>query len=68
MHQAYKSEVYGIARYTSEGAVYIEAEGEKGNLERFKDWCLNMAARYEEDKTEISYDKLNGYSEFNIID
>lgn len=29
----------GFARNEDDGSVYIEAEGEEGDLRRFVDWC-----------------------------
>lgn len=68
MHEAYKVGVFGITKYTADGAVYIEAEGYPAQLERFKERCLKIAENYDREKIEIYYNKIIGYTEFNIID
>lgn len=68
MHEAYKAGVFGITKYTADGAVYIEAEGNPAQLEEFKAWCLKIAEKYNRKKIEINYNKIIGYTEFNIID
>lgn len=68
MREAYKAGVNGITKYTPDGAIYIEAEGNAEQLDRFKTWCLKTAEKYEKEKTEINYNELIGYQEFNIID
>lgn len=37
--QADALELTGFARNDPDGSVYIEAQGEKGNVERFVAWC-----------------------------
>ena len=68
MHEAYKAGVNGTIKYTSDGAAYIEAEGYPEQVERFKNWCLKIAAKYDNRKIEIIPDKIKGFTEFNIID
>ena len=68
MHEAYKTGVKGIAKYTPDGAVYIEAEGLPEQVEVFKSWCLKIAEKYDSNKTEVIYSEIRNYTEFNIID
>jgi acylphosphatase len=68
MHEAYKAGVTGIVRYTTDQAVYFEAEGNIEQLERFKGWCLEMAEMYEAGKPEICFKRVRGYTDFNIIE
>ena len=68
MHEAYKTGVKGIAKYTLDRAVYIEAVGYPEQLEKFKTWCLQIATKYASEKTEINYGDIRDYTEFNIID
>jgi acylphosphatase len=68
MHEAYKAGVNGITKYTSNSAVYIEAEGYPEQLENYKAWCLGIAKKYNNAKIEINSDQIKGYTEFNIID
>ncbi|MCF8403886.1 MAG: acylphosphatase [Bacteroidales bacterium] len=68
MHEAYKTGVKGIAKYTPDGAVYIEAEGPPEQVKLFKAWCLKTAEKYDHEKTEIHSGKIKDYTDFNIID
>jgi len=36
---AHEFEITGFVRNRKDGSVYIEAEGEKENLNRFVEWC-----------------------------
>jgi acylphosphatase len=39
MQAAVKRKVYGYVKNSSDGSVFIEAEGEEENLADFIDWC-----------------------------
>ena len=68
MHEAYKAGVNGIAKYTDDSAVYLEAEGYTEQVEQFEIWCLKIAEKYAKKNPEIGYQKLQGYTDFSIVD
>ncbi|MCF6170617.1 MAG: acylphosphatase [Bacteroidales bacterium] len=68
MHRAFKCGVKGLARYTEDDALYLEAEGRTEQIEHFKEWCLGIAEKYRKKKAEINYQSTKGYSDFSIID
>ena len=60
--------VAGCARNEPDGAVYIEAEGEKGELEQFIAWCRIGSEFAEVEKIEVSYsDELKHFKDFVIL-
>lgn len=64
--EAEKFNITGFARNEPDGSVYIEAEGEEENLDKFISWCHigpNMA-RVEKVKVEES--PLKNFSEFEV--
>ncbi len=64
--QADKLNLSGFAKNMPDGSVYIEAEGEKENLDKFIIWCNKgpMLARVE--KVEVSETTLKNFTEFKI--
>ncbi len=57
----------GFVRNESDGTVYIEAEGEEENLEKFLEWCKKgpMFAKVEKVDFEFS-DEIRGFAGFDI--
>lgn len=59
--------ITGFVRNEENGAVYIEAEGEKDALEQFIAWCGSGPELAKVEKTEVSYsDELKHFSDFTI--
>lgn len=65
--EADELELTGFARNEPDGSVYVEAEGEEKNLQKFLKWCQEgpEAARVEKMEPEFS-DELKNYQEFEI--
>lgn len=53
--------IFGFAKNLDDGSVYIEAEGEKENLEKFLKWCHQgpILAKVEKVDYEISRQFVN---------
>lgn len=66
MQAAYKYKVTGLVRNMNDGSVYIEAEGEDTNVEKFIDWCKvgPMVSRIE--KVYIEEGDIKNYTSFDI--
>lgn len=64
--QAEKLKIVGFAKNEVDGSVYIEAEGERKDLEKFLSWCKNgpTFAIVESLKTEES--TLKNFDKFEI--
>lgn len=64
--EAIKLDLTGFAKNMPDGSVYIEAEGEKENLDKFIKWCNSgpMMARVE--KVEVSEGSLKNFTDFTI--
>jgi acylphosphatase len=48
------------------GDVYIEAEGQKDNIERFIAWCKTGPSRAIINNTSISYSNMVGFDSFDV--
>ncbi len=66
MQVAYKYNVTGLVRNMDDGCVYIEAEGESSNIEKFIEWCKigPMGAKIE--KFYMEEGDLKNYTSFDI--
>lgn len=64
--QADKLNIKGYAKNTPDGSVYIEAEGEKDNLDKFVKWCNLGPMMAQVEKVEVAEDKLRDFSQFEI--
>ncbi|MDO8577114.1 MAG: acylphosphatase [Candidatus Daviesbacteria bacterium] len=64
--QADKLKLTGFAKNMPDGSVYIEAEGEENNLDKFVKWCNSgpMMARVE--KVVVAENSLKNFSQFEI--
>jgi acylphosphatase len=66
MQVAYKYNITGFVRNMDDGSVYIEAEGENSNIEKFVEWCKigPMGARIE--KFLMEEGDIKNYTSFDI--
>ncbi len=57
----------GFVRNESDGAVYLEAEGEEDNLEKLLDWCRDTFDLKLVKKVDAHFsDNISGYNNFLI--
>ena len=66
MQTAYKYNVTGLVRNMSDGSVYIEAEGENGNIDRFVDWCRIGPLGAKIEKFLMEEGEVKNYTSFDI--
>lgn len=64
--QAEKLRIKGFARNESDGSVYIEAEGEKENLDKFIEWCHQGPTLANVEKAEVTEGPLKNFSQFEV--
>jgi len=65
---AEKLNITGFARNESDGSVYLEAEGEKENLEKFLEWCHRGPLFARVDKVVVEEEnQLKNFTEFNVF-
>jgi len=64
--QADKLNITGFARNEPDGSVYIEAEGEEHNLNKFLKWCNIGPSMANVEKVEASEDNLKNFKEFEM--
>lgn len=64
--QANKLTITGFARNEPDGSVYIEAEGEKKNLDEFLKWCNQGPPMAQVEKVLVTEDKLKNFKEFEV--
>lgn len=62
--EAEKLGIKGFARNERDGTVYIEAEGDEVNLDKFIKWCHDGPEAAKVDKVEITKGPLKNFSEF----
>lgn len=62
--QAEKLAITGFAKNAPDGSVYIEAEGEKNNLDKFVNWCRKGPASAQVEKVEVKGGPLKNFSTF----
>lgn len=64
--QADKLGLTGFAKNLPDGSVYIEAEGEENNLDKFVEWCNKgpMMARVE--KVEVTEASVKEFKRFEV--
>lgn len=65
--QSDKLNIKGFAKNLPDGSVYIEAEGEKEDLDRFIHWCHQGPSMAQVKKVETSEDPLKKFKEFTVI-
>lgn len=59
--------IKGSVKNGPDGNVYIEAEGEESQLEKFVTWCKKGPPRAQVDQVEISESDLKHFKSFEII-
>lgn len=64
--EADKLKITGFAKNEDDGSVYIEAEGEKENLEKFVQWCNLGPNMAQVEKVTVEKINLKRYSNFTI--
>lgn len=64
--EAEKLNITGFARNEEDGSVYIEAEGEKENLDKFISWCRKGPPLAKVEKVEVAESPLKNFSEFEV--
>ena len=64
--KAIEHNLKGYVQNKPDGSVYIEAEGEKENLEQFVLWCNDGPAWARVSKVQSQETAFSGYKEFNI--
>jgi acylphosphatase len=64
--EAWRIGITGYVRNLSDGSVYIEAEGERGQLDLFAGWCRNGPRTGLVDSVEIRESPPVGHLEFRI--
>lgn len=62
--QADKLGIKGFAKNMPDGSVYIEAEGEKENLDKFLKWCQTGPSMARVEKVEVKEGILKNFSNF----
>lgn len=65
--EAEKLNITGFARNEEDGSVYIEAEGEKENLDKFISWCRKGPPLAKVEKVEVTETPLKNFSDFEVI-
>ena len=58
--------IMGYVKNMRDGSVFIEAEGEESDLEKFINWCKKGPEWSRVENVDVSYVPLNNYSAFNI--
>jgi acylphosphatase len=58
--------ITGIVRNEADGSVYIEAEGEKKQLDEFIDWCRQGPRLANVQNITLKTGRVVGYTTFNI--
>lgn len=62
---AEKLGIVGFAKNESDGTVYIEAEGEEKDLEKFVEWCKVGPPLAKVEKVEVTEGQLKNLTGFN---
>lgn len=65
--QAEKFGISGFAKNQSDGSVYIEAEGEENQLNKFVKWCNIGPSMAEVEKVVVNEGKLQNFSTFEVL-
>ena len=65
--EADKLDIKGFTKNLPDDSVYIEAKGEKNNLDKFINWCNDGPLMAEVEKIEIVEGPLINFQEFKIV-
>jgi len=58
--------ITGFARNEPDGSLYIEAEGEEDNLNKFLAWCQGGPDSANVENIEISESEMKGFFQFSV--
>ncbi len=58
--------ISGFVKNMEDGSVFIEAEGEENDLEKFIDWCHKGPSVAWVDNVTVNYIPVSGYDKFRI--
>jgi len=64
-HEAEKLGIFGFAKNESDRTVYIEAEGEKKDLDKFINWCKEGPDLAKVEKIEVKTSSLKHFKTFS---
>lgn len=64
--EAQSTGISGFVKNLSDGRVYIEAEGQKEQLENFVDWCRKSPGMSEVESVDVESGEPVNYTEFTI--
>lgn len=67
MLEAEKLHIKGFAKNASDGSVYIEAEGEEKNLEKFIEWCKKGPNLTKVENLKIEEGDLKNFVDFQTV-
>lgn len=65
--EAQKLWIKGLVKNLPDGSLYIEAEGEEKNLEKFTEWCRKGPRFAQVEQIKTSESPLKNYNKFSII-
>ena len=63
---AYLLEIKGYVRNLPDGDVYIEAEGERVQVDEFLAWCREGPPRAEVERVEVEDGEVVGFGDFQL--
>lgn len=61
-----KLDIKGLVRNEPDGSVYIEAEGEKNQLDKFLEWCHTGPSMAQVEKVIARKEVLKNFSQFKV--
>lgn len=64
--EADKLNIQGFVKNIADGSVYIEAEGEKKDLDEFVKWCYKGPTMAQIEKVEISESLIKNLKNFEV--
>lgn len=64
--EADKLNIKGFVQNMPDGSVYIEAEGEKDQLDKFIKWCNSGPSMAKVEKIEVSEGQLKNFTGFEV--
>ena len=67
MQMAYQYKVRGTVSNQRDGSLYIEAEGEEDDLEKFVIWCKKGPFWAKVEKIDIEEGEVKNYKSFDIL-
>jgi acylphosphatase len=67
MQMAYEYKVMGLVSNQRDGSLYIEAEGEEEDLEKFVKWCKKGPMWAKVEKIDVEEGEVKNYKSFDIL-